>query len=328
MNGLMKADRSLTRRRFLCVAGPFVALPWFPGTALAETASEISAIPLDVSEIAEGVFVHHGVVDLMRASNEGGIANIGFIVGDDAVAVIDSGGSVTEARQMIAAIRQRTDNPIRFVVNTHMHPDHIFGNAAYVDGTATFVGHINLPNALAARRESYLRANLELMGAEFMAEVSIIAPTMTVADEATLDLGNRQLSLRAWPTAHTNNDLTLFDEKTRTLFTGDLVFQDHCPSLDGSILGWRDILTNLTATGADRAVPGHGPSDIAWPSGAEPQIRYLDVLTSDIRQMIEDGVPLAEASTAAGQSEKDEWQLFDEFNVRNATAAYAELEWE
>ncbi|MEN3792245.1 quinoprotein relay system zinc metallohydrolase 2 [Fulvimarina sp. MAC3] len=328
VDGRMSADRGPTRRRFLCLAGPFVALPWFPGLALAAPASDAAADPLDVTEIADGVFVHHGVVDLMRSSNEGGVANIGFIIGDDGVAVIDSGGSVLEGRRMVAAIAERTDKPIRYVINTHMHPDHIFGNAAYAGGDATFVGHHNLPNALAARRETYLRSNLDLMGADFMAEVSIIPPTLTVAEETVLDLGNRKLTLRAWPTAHTNNDLTVMDETTRTLFTGDLVFQDHCPSLDGSILGWTEVLGNLTAIEADHAVPGHGPIDIAWPSGADPQIRYLDVLTRDVRQMIDEGVPLAEASTTAGQSQKDDWQLFDDFNVRNATAAYAELEWE
>jgi quinoprotein relay system zinc metallohydrolase 2 len=282
---------------------------------------------LEVGEIAPGVFVHLGQIALMTRDNEGDIANIGFIVGNDAVAVIDTGGSVREGRQLLAAIRRHTDKPIRYVINTHAHPDHLFGNAAFEQAGTSFVGARNLPRALATRGPYYIEAFRQIMGAELIDEVRLVSPSVLVDDKLTLDLGGRSLLLQAWPPAHSDCDLTVYDEQTRTLLAGDLVFVTHVPVMDGSLHGWLGLLDKLAALPAQRVIPGHGPVG-NWPSALDDERRYLDTLAADIRRMIAEGRPITEAANSAAAAERSKWQLFDDYNARNATAAFSEMEWE
>ena len=297
-----------------------VALVLAAGSSRAETT------PLPMTEIAPGIFVHNGVHEEATAANEDAIANIGFVIGADAVAVIDPGGSFEEGRALRAAIRARTDEAIRYVILTHVHPDHIFGAAAFRDDHPDFVGHAKLPGALAQRGGYYLQRLREALGDEAVG--SVVPPTLLVSDVLDLDLGGRHLTLRAHGPAHTDNDLTLFDESTQTFWLADLLFVDRIPAIDGSVVGWLKELGAVSRIAADRAVPGHGPVSAPWPAAAEAERRYLEAVARDTRAAIKGGIGIADAWRHVANSERGQWLLFDDYHPRNVTAAYKELEWE
>lgn len=301
-------------------ARPFVCLVALLAPLLLAAAS---TAPAEVREIAPGVFVHQGAIAEPSAANRGDTSNWGFVVGERCVAVIDSGGSPAVGAALIAAVRARTGRPICAVVNTHVHPDHILGNAALaaLAPPPGFHAHARLPAALEARRASYAALFERQQG---QPAPLLVTPQNLVSGSASLDLGGRSLTLRAWPTAHTDNDLSVLDEQSHTLFAGDLLFVDHLPVLDGSLTGWLKVLPELAAIQTARVVPGHGP--VVDAAGWEPQRRYLEGLRDGVRAAIRTGTPLARAVEAVAAPPG--WQLAEAYHRRNVTAAYAELEWE
>jgi quinoprotein relay system zinc metallohydrolase 2 len=281
-----------------------------------------------VSQLAPGVFVHQGRHEEATAANMGDIANASFIVGQRCVAVVDTGGSLEIGRRLRTAIRQQTSLPVCYVINTHVHPDHVFGNAAFKQDAPAFIGHEHLPAALLARQDHYRRSLARLIGKGPASVSEPVAPTQTVSSETTIDLGGRVLKLHAWPTAHTDPDLTVLDQATGTLWLGDLLFEQRVPSLDGSLKGWLAAMETLRGLPARLVIPGHGAAAADWPGALRNQERYLQALLRDVRQSLAEKKTLSQAVKNAAGGERSNWLLFDEYHPRNVTTAYTELEWD
>lgn len=295
------------------------------GILLSQAGQGLPALP--VTEVTPGVFVHVSEHHWPDRENHGEIANIGFIIGDDCVAVIDSGGSPQQGIALRKAIKQATTKPVCYVINTHVHPDHIYGNSAFKDKDIRFVGHHKLARAMATRGPHYLSKADELLDIR-VTPSNIIPPDLQVKDSMTLNLGNRELVLTAHPTAHTDNDLSVYDKNTDTLWLADLLFLEHIPVIDGSIKGWLKELDRLEKNHYKLVIPGHGQLVRNWPESLQPQKAYLAQLVSEIRAMIKQGKTLEYAVDHVGLSAKQHWQLFEQFHRKNITIAYAELEWE
>ena len=280
-------------------------------------------------EVAPGVFVLPGVHEDASPANSNAIANVGFVVGAASVAVVDPGGSLRHGQQLRRAVEAATRLPIRHLILTHAHPDHVMGAAAFADLRPEVVGHARLPEALAQRRAGYIRMMEREMGAEAAAGSDALPPTRLVEDRFDLDLGGgRVLAIAAHGPAHSDADLSLFDAATATLWLSDLLFVERIPSLDGSLLGWLREAAALRERPAARAVPGHGPPSVPWPEAATAQTGYLEALRNGVRAAIASGLGIAEAPARVATAEASRWRLAEAYHGRNVSAAYRELEWE
>lgn len=295
------------------------------GLVAKEKHCQAMAGELSLTEIADNLFVHLGQIAEPGPGNLGDVANIGVVIGENSIAVIDTGGSRAVGEALYRAIRRRSSLPISHVILTHVHPDHVFGASVFVDAGARIIGHPGLRRALLDREKSYLTGFGDLIGARGFLGTQPVQPDVALPE---IDLGGRVLTLKAWPTAHTTTDLTVMDKKTGTLFTGDLIFHSHTPALDGSLLGWRHVLEQLADLNPSRVVPGHGGPVLSLADALTPMRRYLSILETDTRESLDAGERIGEAVTHIARSEAGAWQLFDLFNERNATVAYTELEWE
>jgi quinoprotein relay system zinc metallohydrolase 2 len=283
-----------------------------------------------LEEVSNNVFLHEGVHEDATPENIGAIANVGFIIGESCIAVIDSGGSFQEGQLLYQAIRQYSDKPICYVINTHVHPDHILGNAAFKQEHPAYVAHEKMTAALEAREDFFDRVFSEALGPAYEG-AEYIRPTQVVSigEPLDLDLGHRRLTLTAYSTSHTDHDLTVLDQATNTLWTGDLLFVDRIPVIDGSINGWIDTLNTLSQQVIDTVIPGHGPVQTSTITQAwQAERDYLETIRTGVRAIINDFGTIEDATKTVGLSESTDWALFEQYHRRNVTAAFVELEWE
>ncbi|MTE00330.1 quinoprotein relay system zinc metallohydrolase 2 [Paracoccus sp. YIM 132242] len=313
--------------------------PRIAGTWLAAhpdlTRGGLSCVPLSdlpvlpVREVAPGVHVHLGQIAQFEDSPDGWIANLGFVVGSDSIAVIDAGASRAQGQALFAAIRAVSDKPISHLVVTHMHPDHAFGAEVFREAGATIVGHARLADALQSRGPVYLDNLTRLYGSGPMIGTRVVLPDVAVGDSLDIDLGGRVLTLTATGPAHSDNDLTVLDRATGTLFAGDLVFRGLTPIVDGSLPGWIGWMDGARDGGP--VVPGHGPVARDWSEAVGAQRDFLTALDHATRDALDAGLPLSQAVPAiveALQPLAGDWASFPDSVARDATAAFKELEWE
>ncbi len=232
---------------------------WLAALAAAVASTLASAAGFDYQlqprKVADGVYALIGKTENFSRENGGNIVNTGFIIGRDGVIVIDSGPSKAYGEQQRAAIARVTDKPIVQLLLTHAHPDHVFGNQAYPG-----IPIASLPATAVTLTQSgdALLGNLYRLVGDAMRDTEVRLPNAVAADGAFSMAGRK---LRLMPArGHTDGDLMVFDEASRTLFAGDLVFFERTPTTPNADLPhWLSTLDSLDSLDFAVLVPGHGP---------------------------------------------------------------------
>ena len=234
----------------------------------------------EIVELGDGVF----------ARLHAGLTNAGIIVGDEGVLVIDSLRVPSFARDLIEDVKRLTPKPIRYVVDTHSHWDHAWGNEEFPD--ATIIGHDNCRDEmLDVDLVEWWRDRAATSGmpwAEEATAVQVTPPTMTLCESMRMHVGQTELHLRYFGRAHTSGDIFIHLPQHNLVFTGDVAQDGGVPFMeDGYIADWVETDTRLLGLGAERFVSGHGPIGSA-PALAEAR-DFIAALAGGIQHAVADG---------------------------------------
>ncbi len=235
-------------------------------------AFKIAAIAFVVSLLAQTAFAAEGLTKIadniysyvdtknMSPQNSFG-ANAGIIIGKDGILVVDTLISAKEAKRFIKDIRAVTDKPIKYVVNTHYHLDHTFGNSEFEKLGAIIISHTVDKENLRKTGEATLK-NAQMYGLtpQDIEGTRIVCPSVTFNGSMEIDLGNQKVELLYKQASHTEGSILVFIPGKKVLFTGDILFTGYHPYMaDGDLNGWTKTLDDIMKMDAVTIIPGHGP---------------------------------------------------------------------
>lgn len=277
-------------------------------------ASAVSAAgnppPFTLHEVAPGVWA---AIDNPAAKAASSGANAGFIIGSDSVAVVDTFENPAASQVLFDEIRKKTNLPIRFVVNTHYHIDHVAGNNIFADAGATILAQENV-------RSWERTENLKFFGPKISPEdkkmvESLGLPTITYKDGVDLYLGTRRVVVVSFP-GHTGGDSVVFVPDANVIFCGDLFWKHTLPNLiDASTKPWIETLGTILVHHPEATfVPGHG--EVGQAQDVRDFRDYLIALREAISQAQsagQSGDALINAVLAKLQPRYGDWDAFSYF---------------
>jgi cyclase len=275
--------------------------------AQAAPASQAAALTFTLKPLGHNVYA---AID--DAKGDAG-ANAGFVIGDDGVAVIDTFENPEASKQMLVEIRKLTQLPIKFVVNTHYHIDHVAGNSLFQQNGAVVFAQRNV-------RSWIHTENLKFFGKDIKPEQRKMVETLGAPDAVydngvTLFLGSRRIDVRVFP-GHTGGDSVVFIPDANVVFTGDLFWRNTLPNLiDATTSAWIPTLNSITASAPNATyVPGHG--DVGTVDDVRNFRDYLAFLREQVASAVKQnksGDDLVNAVMLAVTEKYGKWDLFKYF---------------
>jgi len=314
----MPISRSQCAAVSLTIATIILAVAATNTTRAAQT-PQSPALTFTLKPIAKNVFA---AID--DAKGDAG-ANAGFVIGDDGVAVIDTFENPEASKQMLAEIRKLTQLPVKFVVNTHYHIDHVAGNSLFQQAGAVVFAQRNV-------RVWIHTENLKFFGKDIKPEQRKMVETLGAPDAIydtgiTLFLGSRRIDVRVFP-GHTGGDSVVFIPDANVVFTGDLFWRNTLPNLiDATTSAWIPTLDSVIMIAPDATyVPGHG--DVGNAGDVKNFQDYLAFLRETIAPAVQQnrtGDDLVNAVLPAVTEKYGQWDFFKFFAKPDILYTAAEL---
>lgn len=284
---------------------------------------------LHAEQVSERVWFVQGATALGSPANRNFISNAGFIVTDDGVVVIDALGSPALASELLAEIRRVTPQPVRYVIVTHYHADHIYGLQAFKAAGATVIAHsagrAYLNSDTAQKRLEASRVEL----APWVDDKTLLvsADRWSEGEETRLRVGSFDILIRHVGPAHTPEDLVVFVPKLGVLFSGDLFFRGRIPFVgqaDSRL--WIASLERLIDAKPRIVVPGHGPVSTDPIADLVLTRDYLLHLRRAMGEAAHNLEPFEDAYARADWSRYEKLPLFRAANRMNAYNTYLLME--
>ncbi|MGD8999810.1 MAG: MBL fold metallo-hydrolase [Granulosicoccaceae bacterium] len=298
-----------------------------PAQAVQLTPYPPSSVEMEVQQVSKHVYYVQGAAGV-ATDNEGFISNAGFVVTGDGVVVFDSLGSPSLAQKMLGKIREITDQPVRRVIVSHYHADHIYGLPLYRELGAEIYApagsskYIDSPQAIERLEER--RFSLSPWVDE---RTYVVKPDHFLSQSTQFSLGDVDFTVSIVGAAHSDDDLTLYVEPDRVLFSGDIIFEGRVAYLgDADTKRWLETLEKMETDQLVALIPGHGPA-ASDPNAAISQTRrYLAYLREQMGRAVDELQDFDSAYAATDWSEFENLPAFEAANRRNAYQVYLSIE--
>ena len=259
---------------------------------------------------------------------EGFISNAGFVVTNEGVVVFDALGTPSLAHAMLGEIRKITDQPIKIVVMSHYHADHLYGLQVFKDegaqvwapkGTWDYLDSETAETLLDSRRTALFPWVTD--------DTYLVKPDRIIDQDTEFNLGDHEFMINYFGKVHSDGDMSLLSVNDQALYSGDIIFEGRLPFVgDANIIDWVKTLERMQHTQVDYFVPGHGSASNQPQQTMDLTYRYLKFLLDKLSKAVEDMEQFEETYEAIDWSEFENETAFDIANRGNAYAVYLFLE--
>lgn len=250
-----------------------------------------------------------------------GTTNSGFVITGKGVILIDSQGPRERAKALKASIREKTGKPVIYIINTHYHGDHTFGNQYF---TGTVVSHEETRRLLISEDVPHRKRFKKFFGEDSLKGFRLTLPELTFDERLDLYANGSAISLIHPGIAHTRGDAYVYLPAEQIVFTGDILYKRRLPLLgEGSIKGVIHTLNEILSLRATVFVPGHG--GLATRKDVLEYRQYLTDLMAEVKRLKASGKTKQEVSAEITLPAYKDYLKYNEWLPQNAAAAYREL---